>query len=185
MIRAYRADRPAIRRAEASVFPSYFSQLKSWIFFSLNFPSLGLMKIIEKHYLSPIMKILQVFFKNRGETFMFKKKCWFPWVFWVYFVLWIITSKNFFFQKLSLTKTVSLLLYFMEFGWISADDWKQIKSRLKADGWKAGFLYALIVMVSSDGVLNNQYSVNFGKLPEVAAIGFNFSKILWTGKALT
>ena len=28
-ISAYRADRPAIRRAEASVFPSFFSQLKS------------------------------------------------------------------------------------------------------------------------------------------------------------
>ena len=45
MASAYRADRPAIRRAEASVFPSFFSQLKSWFFFGLNFPSLGLRNI--------------------------------------------------------------------------------------------------------------------------------------------
>ena len=31
----------------------------------------------------------------------------------------------------------------MEFGWFSADGWKPIKSCLKADGWKAGSLYAL------------------------------------------
>ena len=39
---AYRADRPTINQAEASVFPSFFSQLKDWLFFCLNFPSLGL-----------------------------------------------------------------------------------------------------------------------------------------------
>ena len=33
--------------------------------------------------------------------------------------------------------------HFMEIGWFSADSWKPIKSCLKADGWKAGSLYAL------------------------------------------
>ena len=35
---AYRADRPAIRQAEASVFTSFFSQLKSWLFSVWIFP---------------------------------------------------------------------------------------------------------------------------------------------------
>ena len=38
-----------IRQAEASVFPSFFSQLKSWFLFCLNFPSLGLKKITAYH----------------------------------------------------------------------------------------------------------------------------------------
>ena len=46
---AYRVDRPTINQAEASVFPSFFSQLKDWLFFCLNFPSLGLRKITAYH----------------------------------------------------------------------------------------------------------------------------------------
>ena len=34
---AYRADRPTIRQAEASVFPSFFSQLKKLIIFLFEF----------------------------------------------------------------------------------------------------------------------------------------------------
>ena len=36
-ISAYRADRPTIRQAEASVFPSFFSQLKKLIIFLFEF----------------------------------------------------------------------------------------------------------------------------------------------------
>ena len=88
---AYRADRPAIRRAEASVFPSFFSQLKSWIFFNFNFPSLGLEKIIEKHNLSPIMKI----------------KCFSK------------TERNFHFEKMLISLSFLDLLT-LHFGWLQA-----------------------------------------------------------------
>ena len=69
---AYRVDRPTINQAEASVFPSFFSQLKDWLFFCLNFPSLGLRKITAYQNILDL-KFLQVFFKNRGEILVFKK----------------------------------------------------------------------------------------------------------------
>ena len=62
---AYRADRPAIRQAKASVFPSFFSQLKSRLFFGLNFPSLGL----------KIIKIAANQSEYFGKIVFFIKKC--------------------------------------------------------------------------------------------------------------
>ena len=39
------------------------------------------------------LKILQVFFKNRGEILVFEK-CWISWVFWFYFMFQDISSKK-------------------------------------------------------------------------------------------
>ena len=67
------------------------------------------------------MKILQVFFKNQGETFILKKNLLISLSFLgLLYVLDDYKQKNFFFQKKFLTK-IGYFLCSMEFGWFSDD----------------------------------------------------------------
>ena len=63
-----------IRQAEASVFPSFFSQLKSWLLFCLNFPSLGLKKITAYQTEHFGLENFSSVFQYKGENFSLEKK---------------------------------------------------------------------------------------------------------------